>query len=162
MLNVRGCLCGNTCHVRSSCVLVWVTVDASLSVHAEVWVALMCWSVTYSRLYCLLRFLSCHCQYDGISHKHSQTFYSHCTLFASFLSDRYARTDQHMHQNDGTLCHFLFDQSYRLAQLSQFSCVHCHLSWWSWTWQLGVNHPDIGSRDKPQRGSEIGHSGDEL
>lgn len=35
------------------------------------------------------------CRYDSSSHVHSQDFYPHCTLFASFLSDTHTHKNTH-------------------------------------------------------------------
>lgn len=38
--------------------------------------------------------------------------------------------------------------------LSLWSSVCCCFSRWGWTWQLGLNHPGVGSRDTLWRGLE--------
>lgn len=136
------------------CVRMWMC----LSVHVVVWVVVMCWSVTCSRLYASTEApVLSECQYDSSPHKHLQALIliALCLLHASL-------THICTHTKKRDMCHSLFDRSYHIARLSRFNCVDCHLSRWSWTWQLGVNHPDIGSRDKPWRGSKRGHGSEEL
>ena len=172
------CVCVCVCVCVPACVCVCDNVEGSLSWHAVVWVAVMCWSVTCSRSHCLLRFLSC--QSASMTAVHAKThrllssLLSVCfiSLWHILYTHTHARTracthtHTHTHTENTwktrTVFHSLFDQSYHIAQLSRFSCVHCHFKGWSWTWQLGVNHPDIGSTDEPWKGSKRGHGIKEL
>lgn len=97
VFNGHGCLCANTCYgrtlcmaicgvgcisiqeVKCACVRMWM----HLSVHEVLLVVVMCCCVIYSKLCCLLRFLSCHSvsmtsiHTNSHSHKNTQTYSIH-------------------------------------------------------------------------------------
>lgn len=97
------------------------------------------------------------CQYDNSSQEHSVTFIPIALCCAKVIHMLIKKHTDIYTPKSRTMCHSLFDQSYHIAWLSRFSCVRCHFCSWMWTWQLGVNHPNIGSKDKLWRGSEKGH-----
>ena len=96
-------LCVCVCVCVCACVCVCDNVEGSLSWHAVVWVAVMCWSVTCSRSHCLLRFLSC--QSASMTAVHAKThrllssLLSVCfiSLWHILYTHTHARTRAHTH-----------------------------------------------------------------